>query len=384
MNNRKGFTLVELLVVIAIIGLIASLSVIALGNARSKSRDSKRVSDIKQMQTALELFFSDQGRYPTAAEWSTGSLYATGTMGTTTYMDKIPSAPIADGALCNATTSAYYYSTNNLGDSYSIRTCLRENTGSYGKGIIIASPEGVAKCGTATVQDRDGNVYNTVQIGNQCWLKQNMKVGTMLTYIFPMRTTRQSNDSVTEKFCFNNLASNCQTDGAFYEWAEAMGIATSYTTSSYSFTGNVQGICPTGFHIPSDAEWLALEQYTLSVIASTATQYPCNYTYSGGIFNRCADSAGALPYGAKGVGKSLKAVGKGTYVGAGDDLVGFSAIMPGLPWINSWNAGYDYYWSSTQETPISARVRGLYDSYSGLQREPYSKIIPYSVRCLKD
>jgi len=61
--NKKAFTLIELLVVIAIIGLIATLSVIALGNARSKSRDSKKVGDIKQVQTALELFFNDQGRY---------------------------------------------------------------------------------------------------------------------------------------------------------------------------------------------------------------------------------------------------------------------------------------------------------------------------------
>ena len=100
-KNKFAFTLVELLVVIAIIGLIATLSVIALGNARSKSRDAKRVSDIKQVQTALELFFSDKGRYPTADEWNTGSLYSTGTFGTTTYMQQIPSAPInSDGELC--------------------------------------------------------------------------------------------------------------------------------------------------------------------------------------------------------------------------------------------------------------------------------------------
>ncbi len=59
-SNKKGFTLIELLVVIAIIGLLATLAVVALGNARQKSRDAKRVSDIKQFQTALELRYVEE------------------------------------------------------------------------------------------------------------------------------------------------------------------------------------------------------------------------------------------------------------------------------------------------------------------------------------
>jgi len=129
MNNKKAFTLVELLVVIAIIGLMASLSIIALGNARSKSRDSKRVSDVKQVQTALELFFSDQGRYPTATEWASGSLYATGTIGTTTYIDKLPAA--STRGICN---NNYTYAPSSLGDDYTINFCLEDRTGSLSKG----------------------------------------------------------------------------------------------------------------------------------------------------------------------------------------------------------------------------------------------------------
>ena len=64
MKNRKGFTLIELLVVIAIIGLLSTLAVVALSSARSKSRDAKRIADVKQVQTALELFYNDAQSYP--------------------------------------------------------------------------------------------------------------------------------------------------------------------------------------------------------------------------------------------------------------------------------------------------------------------------------
>lgn len=63
-KKQKGFTLIELLVVIAIIGLLSTLAVVALNSARSKARDAKRVSDIKQIQTSLELYYADNSGYP--------------------------------------------------------------------------------------------------------------------------------------------------------------------------------------------------------------------------------------------------------------------------------------------------------------------------------
>lgn len=61
---KRGFTLIELLVVIAIIGLLSTLAVVAMSNARLKARDAKRVSDIKQMQSALDLYATDKNGYP--------------------------------------------------------------------------------------------------------------------------------------------------------------------------------------------------------------------------------------------------------------------------------------------------------------------------------
>jgi len=110
MKPKKAFTLIELLVVIAIIGLLATVSVIALNNARAKGRDAKRVADVKQIQTALELFFNDKGRYPTAAEFSLGSIYSTSTLGTSTYMAIIPNPPNPVDGNCNSAINSYKYS----------------------------------------------------------------------------------------------------------------------------------------------------------------------------------------------------------------------------------------------------------------------------------
>jgi len=76
-KNQKGFTLVELLVVIAIIGILASMLLLQLGVARQRARDAKRISDVNQVRTAIELYFDDNGQYPqTATHAGLGTLLA--------------------------------------------------------------------------------------------------------------------------------------------------------------------------------------------------------------------------------------------------------------------------------------------------------------------
>lgn len=138
MKKQRGFTLIELLVVIAIIGLLSTLAVVALNNARQKSRDAKRISDIKQVQTALELYFNDQSSYPAAV--TIGSAIAAGGV---TYMAQVPSnpAPNNDGT-CPATTD-YVYTQQSSGASYSISYCLGGQTGGVGAGTHNATPAGI-------------------------------------------------------------------------------------------------------------------------------------------------------------------------------------------------------------------------------------------------
>ena len=131
MINKKGFTLIELLVVVAIIGLLSTLSIVALNTARAKARDARRVSDIKQIQTALELYYNDNASYPT----TTDSLKPN-------YMGLVPTnpAPANDGGC--AANYAYTY-TMTGGNTYTLTYCLGAATGGLGAGIGTAYPLGI-------------------------------------------------------------------------------------------------------------------------------------------------------------------------------------------------------------------------------------------------
>lgn len=87
-KNSRGFTLVELLVVIAIISILATLLLLQLGVARAKARDAKRIADINQVRSALELYFDDNGSYQ-ATNIMTGLKPA--------YLINVPLDPIATG-----------------------------------------------------------------------------------------------------------------------------------------------------------------------------------------------------------------------------------------------------------------------------------------------
>ncbi|MEY4722715.1 MAG: hypothetical protein RLZZ324_228 [Candidatus Parcubacteria bacterium] len=166
-TNSKGFTLIELLVVIAIIGLLSTLAVVALNSARQKSRDSKRVADVKQMQTALELYFADKNGYPAAPTSSaaapvgvlgvsgsnavklcdTGWIASAGTCNTT-YMGLVPKAPTPGdngctvGTATTAGTNDYVYSSAST-STYGIAFCLGAAVGDLGSGVRTASPNGI-------------------------------------------------------------------------------------------------------------------------------------------------------------------------------------------------------------------------------------------------
>lgn len=152
-HNKKGFTLIELLVVIAIIGLLSTLSILALNSARARARDAKRIADVKQIQTALELYYNDAGDYPATGSITPGAAIA---YRGNTYLAAIPTPPTPfDGANCqppanysNVDTPAYVYTRD--GDavagsaSYTIQYCLGATINNIeGNQTQVASPAGM-------------------------------------------------------------------------------------------------------------------------------------------------------------------------------------------------------------------------------------------------
>lgn len=154
-KGQSGFTLIELLVVIAIIALMASIVVVALSDARIKSRDARRLGDMRQVLSGMELYFNDKTAYPTG----TASVAAGGAMlglvntmdnpvvFTPTYMIRVPTAPIPYDGSCSSAGKGgnnYWYETNTLGSTYTITFCLGQTTSAgLGAGTHTISPAGL-------------------------------------------------------------------------------------------------------------------------------------------------------------------------------------------------------------------------------------------------
>jgi len=218
----------------------------------------------------------------------------------------------------------------------------------------IADPAAPYNC-PSTVTDADGNVYNTVQIGTQCWMASNLNVGTMIN-----GTTDQTNNSTIEKYCYNNDVNNCNIYGGLYQWAETVQYlngATNTTSWNPVPTGSVQGICPNGWHVPSDVEWTTLTTYLGGESVAGGKLKEAGYTHWLSPNTGANNSSGftALPSGFRSYGVTFGGIG---YFG--------------------------YLWSSTEFNTISAEYRSMYLDDDGVGRSDGGKDDGHSVRCIKD
>ena len=137
----------------------------------------------------------------------------------------------------------------------SLGGCLSTNPATSNVVNMVVYSTGAACAGVPTVS-YGGRTYNTVQIGTQCWLRENLNIGTKLTSTSTTPVS-QTNNSIIEKYCYNNDTNYCNVYGGLYQWAEMvqyyLGVTnTTYWTSPYPTL--VQGICPSGWHIPTKIE----------------------------------------------------------------------------------------------------------------------------------
>ncbi len=211
-------------------------------------------------------------------------------------------------------------------------------------------------CGQAV--NYSGESYPTVRIGTQCWFAKNLNVGTMISSI--TSADDQTSNGVLEKYCYNNDPANCITYGGLYQWAEAVQYqngASNTTSPNPAFTGKIRGICPTGWHLPSDADWSSLET-TLGGL-----------TIAGGVMKSKTSGLWASPN-----------------TGATNSS-GFYALPGGIRYVfgQFYNQGYySYFWSSSEYSATESYIRNLYYYGSNLNRNFSNKVLGFSVRCLKD
>jgi uncharacterized protein (TIGR02145 family) len=330
---------------------------VSLSNARKSARDAKRIADVRQIQTALELYYNNTGSYPL-----TGEIDNSIATGSNTYMAVTPTAPTpADG--CSDEDNEYTY-TSSDGSSYTIEFCISSGIGELSGGLKVAIPGGITNpapwvwtCGVDNLIDsRDSTSYPTVKIGTQCWMAKNLNIGTMIE-----GSSEQSSNSSIEKYCYNDDPNNCNIYGGLYQWNEMM----QYTTSEPN-----QGICPSGWHIPSHAEWTTLTNYL-----SADSGYWCGPTST-----QIAKSLANTSYWTSTT----------TVCAPGNDLdsnniTGFSALPAGRRSDGSFDSiGNDIFIWSSSFNGSYGRYRGLSHSYAKVFNGLYLFTCGFSVRCLQD
>jgi uncharacterized protein (TIGR02145 family) len=221
--------------------------------------------------------------------------------------------------------------------------------------LIGCRTEDEFSCGAETVTYQSQE-YNTVQIGDQCWLKENLNVGKMIDSLENME-----DNGIIEKYCYRNEEDNCTRYGGLYQWDEMM----QYTTQQ-----GVQGICPPGWHLPTDEEWKGLE-------GTVDSQF--------GIGEPEWDDEELRGHDA---GTNLKTTKGWNLNGNGTDLFGFSGLPGGSRgYDGGFNGiGYDgYWWASTQQGfSFNAWIRILDCLSPEVNRLIIYEECGFSVRCLRD
>lgn len=212
-------------------------------------------------------------------------------------------------------------------------------------------------CGCLAPVTYDGYTYPTVQIGSQCWLRENLKAGTMINVNTGGHL--QTNNGIIEKYCYDNNPANCDTYGGLYEWNEAM---------QYVTDDGAQGICPPGWHIPGDNEWKILE-------GTVDSQYPVGDPEWDRTGVRGSDA-----------GSNLKTTAGWQDGGNGTNLSGFSGMPAGHRYDNGFYelGSWGQFWTSTPVQYYVSWHRYLTYYFDGVFRTEYvGGDNGFSVRCIR-
>ena len=263
----------------------------------------------------------------------------------------------------------------NAGTTYYARAYATNQAGTtYGDEVIFTTTsvsfEAQPCPTTPTVTDIDGNVYNTVQIGNQCWIKENLRTshysdGTAITMGDP---TGSETSSTTIPYYYDNTNSyiSLSQRGYHYNWPAVMHGA----ASSNANPSGVQGVCPTGWHVPSNTEWIQLFDYM-----GTVQEYVCG------------DDPQNI---AKALADTTEWSNNSNPCAVGNDISlnnasGFSAMPVGVRWFDGFYWDYlTYFCSSTESSDSEIYVKIIRVSNGNVLQSVWEKRYGYPVRCLRN
>ena len=188
--------------------------------------------------------------------WGSGlKLHAAGYLGT------------SNGSLYGRGSNGLYWSSTQNSTYYGASLNISSGISSTSStiktaGISIRCVKAITfmgSCSDSVFDSRNNRYYHSVQIGTQCWLKENMNIGTHID-----ASVTQADNAVIERYCYNNDTNMCNVYGGLYQWAEAVQYLSGVTNTTHWITPVptvVQGICPSGWHLPTKTEWDALSAY---------------------------------------------------------------------------------------------------------------------------
>ncbi|MBO7629145.1 MAG: fibrobacter succinogenes major paralogous domain-containing protein, partial [Bacteroidales bacterium] len=248
--------------------------------------------------------------------------------------------------------------------------------------VSQGNTDGIPCPGTPTVTDIDGNVYNTVMIGTQCWMKENLRTIANI----PSGDTHTLDDNHTSavdyagpwRYTPNNDPANVAAYGYLYNWNAVMNGAEPSTANP----SGVQGICPYGWHVPSGNEWIQLADYV-----GNQNEYSCN---------------GIVPsiFIAKALADSVGWDSSTNFCAVGNDLssnnaTGFSARPAGVFGNDAVNSAVTFnnfgqifgLWTSSEFNSVFANwviIKNTNSTVTDWNWGTLTKKIGMSVRCVRD
>ncbi len=274
------------------------------------------------------------------------------------------------GLLSGTTYYIRAYAVNSTGVAYGANVNFTTNSSYLPWDGTGRNPNDALPCkGAQTISDYDGNVYNTVQLGNQCWMKENMRTthysdGTSI----PMGLYGSGSLDIGYRYNPNN-DSDTAVYGYLYNWKALMRDS----QTSNAVPSGVQGICPQGWHVPSDEEWTLLTDYV-----SSQMEYQCE--------NHSAEARALASSFGWNNSTNLCTVGNNQN---NNNTTGFSAFPAGrYDGILVEYGSHAHFWTATEKNNNSAFDRYIYFDFENVSRHNNGngsgKNSGFSVRCLRD